>query len=187
MIERDKYLLPEEFKQLLNAVRTKDRNTYSLILLGGNLGLRVGELVQMRRSDFLMKDGLVRVRTLKQRRGTTHEISSDRRTAREVQKLLKRRKESDHLFPGRVEGHMSTRTAQNRFKKACRMARLDRDYSIHSLRHYRGIMLYETSKDIYWTKDQLRHASVRNTEIYMHISPSKREEMRKRMGKLTVV
>jgi integrase/recombinase XerD len=75
------------------------------------------------------------------------------------------------LFPGQPATHpLTIRSAQKIFDKAIQQAKIDKDVSIHSLRHSFATHLLESGTDIRYIQSLLGHASVRTTERYTHIA-----------------
>jgi integrase len=50
-------------------------------------------------------------------------------------------------------------------------AGLSNKYSFHSLRHGRGVQLYDATKDLKFVQTCLRHDNTATSEIYVHLSP----------------
>lgn len=99
------------------------------------------------------------------------------------------RPDQQYLFEprGRPGRHVSAWTLQKMFNTYA--MRLDKDnpllkqYSWHSLRHGRGVQVYENLDNIKSVQDALRHASQRSSEIYVHLSPKGKDIMREKMSK----
>ncbi len=53
---------------------------------------------------------------------------------------------------------------------------LSNAYSYHSLRHGRGVLIYERFQDHVMTRDSLRQKSLSSAEWYMHLSPQRKQE-----------
>jgi len=77
--------------------------------------------------------------------------------------------------------HIGSRTAQYIFAKYASEAGLSRYYSFHSLRHGRGVRVYEATKDLKAVMDALRHDSIATSEIYVHLSAKQRSKYLERL------
>jgi len=177
---RQKYLTEDEYKRLLGAIRNE--RDYVLFFLCGNLGLRVGELVRLRISD-IMKDEkgfYLKIPTLK--RGSKKGVRRNRLERGELPKAyedipisqssvdlifryIKKYKVKNWLFPYESL-HIPEYTVARYFKTYTRKAGLDSGYSIHALRHFRGIHIYKYKGDLKAVQTLLRHKHLETTSIY---------------------
>lgn len=136
----------------------------------------------------------LRVHTLKRRREVTDEVLLDRRTARRLRGYIRRtlaellgRKANglDPLFPARRTPKgiraMTRQNASKLFRLYARRAGLGPHVVLHSLRHYRGTVLYATTRDPNFVKQQLRHRSLSSTLVYTHTAPKR---LRRYLGAL---
>ncbi|MFH1398987.1 MAG: tyrosine-type recombinase/integrase [Candidatus Woesearchaeota archaeon] len=187
--EREKYIILEEFKALLLAARDNDRD-YMMLYLTGNLGLRVGELIRLRRQDFHYKEKYISIPTLKQEtkvgssKGTIKQgelpkkyidIPLDEGMTEKIKEYIINHRIMGWLFLDneKVRGaarakrsHVPDWKAKRIFKKYARKAKLNPHYSIHSLRHFKGIETYKQFKDIRAVMVMLRHRSPRSSYVY---------------------
>ena len=88
---------------------------------------------------------------------------------------------TDHLFPGRVNGHMGERQAFELFSKYCVSAGIGHK-SFHALRHYRGFMVQAAKGDIDWTRRMLRHSNTSMTQIYTERTPDEEKKLASEIG-----
>lgn len=185
-LPRDKYILEEEFRALLNAALVRAHKNaqrdYTLLCLAGLAGLRVIEVTSLLVCDLRLREtrvrcgaeevyGIIRVRSAKRKAkdgGPVYEEVFLPETARAaldryVRSLpTKERQSWSRVFP------LTTRACESLFKRYCALARLNPKYSFHALRHFRGLTVYEATKDIQLTREALRHAKIATTEIYVH-------------------
>jgi len=74
-------------------------------------------------------------------------------------------------FEGAKPGkHISMRTVQAIFNRACIKAGIKRDVSAHSLRHSFATHLLGSGVDLRYMQEILGHKSSKTTEIYTHVS-----------------
>ena len=75
------------------------------------------------------------------------------------------------LFTGaQPDKHITERTVQHIFEKACGNAGIKKDVSVHSMRHSFATHLLEGGTDLRYIQELLGHASSKTTEIYIHVS-----------------
>ena len=132
-------------------------------------GLRVSEAVCLKRQDVDINRRLIMVAHSKGRKDR-YTVLSDI-----VIKNLKEYYGSNNiktwLFPGADPSkHLSIRSAQYIFVNAHRKAGIDKNTSIHSLRHTFATHLLENGTDIRYIQELLGHSSLRTTERYTHIA-----------------
>jgi site-specific recombinase XerD len=80
----------------------------------------------------------------------------------------------DWLFPGAPSStHLSIRSAQRIFYAAAHLAGIEKDVSIHCLRHSFATHLLESGIDVRYIQELLGHKSLRTTERYTHVARHK--------------
>lgn len=177
MKEKKKFLEPEEFKRLLDVAKKVNIRDYVLFLLAGNLGLRVGEVVRLRKSDFDFGTKTVMAPTLKQKtKGPLGkeelpvvyiELPGIHIMNNEVFKKYFKVLGSGWLFKGkRSSSRISENSVQKIFKKYVKALKIE--VSFHSLRHFRGDSIYKKTFDLMAVKTSLRHKSMKYASTYVH-------------------
>jgi len=80
----------------------------------------------------------------------------------------------DFLFPGAVQGKpISNRSIQNAFSKAKKKAGIQKDGTVHTLRHCFATHLLDNGTDLRTIQVLLGHESINTTCIYLHLSTSR--------------
>jgi len=75
------------------------------------------------------------------------------------------------LFPGGTFNKpLTTRTVQKIFENARIKANLQKDVSVHSLRHSFATHLLENGTDISYIQRLLGHTNIKTTSIYLHLN-----------------
>lgn len=148
-----KSIRPEEFKQLILRVPSKDKYARMAFLLAYGSGLRISEVVSMtkdRISDKILIQG---------GKGGVDRIVPIPKGWREwMTKELPIKK--------------SMRTLERKFKEYSRQAQLNPDYSFHSLRHGFATRLLESGVPINQVQLLLGHSNISTTSIYLKANPT---------------
>ena len=170
-LDRVKYINPEEFKKLLDATRKESELYYYAFFICGNLGLRVSELLTLKKSDFDLHNNIVTIMTLKQRADKIDKMEIPLEVIKLIKPYLKTIKKPDGLlFP------YGKRTLQYKFDYFAGKAGIKikgtntkKGRGIHCLRHLRGFLLAETTRDPYTIAKALRHSSINTSMAYVHL------------------
>lgn len=179
-----------EYVRLLKCTRGSGRpgchQYYALWVILGNLGLRITEALNIVRDDLDPEAGTVRLHTLKQRRRRAGVPTVQIRTvhAKVMRVLLawSRRakvKGARRLFP------VSRQVAWEAFKRYRDLAGLPKGLSLHSLRHFRGDVDYQATRDLRWVAYRLRHKSLGTTARYTTVGRAQEAELVQKIGAIT--
>ncbi len=142
-----------------------------MLMLAYASGLRVGELVRIRIEDIDGQRGLIHVRDAKGKKDRYTLLPESLRTY-----LLTFWKEyrlgmKGWLFPGQTpDKHLSERSIQNVLMRSLKAAEIEKQVSMHTLRHSFATHLPEHGTDLRYIQELPGHQSVRTTEIYTHVS-----------------
>lgn len=187
-----KFLTLSQVRIMLKCIEESGQKNWqrdhALIFLGLMLGLRCGEAVILCRRNFRdIGKGVVHIPTLKTRTLNSVPEKEPPFVEKEVIAYAKKylstvmRKDQDWLFESSHGSHVSTHWARKIFAHWILCAKLDPLYSFHSLRHGRGVMVWDVTGDLVAVSKCLRHKDVKAAQIYAHLSPKKRDEYRKAM------
>jgi site-specific recombinase XerD len=140
-----------------------------LLMLAYSSGLRVSEVVALKKSSIDLSRKLIFVQSGKGRKDRYTLLSE--RAAKFLENYCALYAIDGWLFPGLPsDRHLSIRSAQNIFSKALENAHIQKQLTIHSLRHTFATHLLENGTDIKYIQELLGHASVRTTERYTHVA-----------------
>ncbi len=139
------------------------------MLLTYSAGLRVGEVVRLRCEDIDIDRKMILVRQGKRRKDRYTMLSEFALGA--LREYLRRYRPRTWLFPGARYGrHLHERSVQKVFQRAKEKAGIDKQVSVHTLRHSFATHLLEGGTDLRYIQELLGHESSRTTEIYTHVS-----------------
>jgi len=140
----------------------------ALISLLYSSGLRIGELLELRKSDIDSIRMLIHIRGAKGKK--------DRYTILSKQALIILRsyylqfKPADYLFEGQKGGKYSSESAAKVFKRALEKAKIGKNATLHTLRHSFATHLLENGVGVSHIQKLLGHNSIKTTLIYTHIA-----------------
>jgi integrase/recombinase XerC len=139
-------------------------------------GLRVGEVLLLRREDVDFARGRLMVRRLKG--GAWSEQILFDATASILRRYLATVKPlpEEPLFPGR-DGPLKRRRIQALFVHYRQRACLAAHFTTHSLRHSIATDLLEAGASLEFVQDHLGHQNIRSTAIYARITDRHRESL----------
>lgn len=141
----------------------------AILMLIYSAGLRVSEVVKLRPEDIDSKRNLIFIKRAKGRKDRYTLLS--KAALKTLRKYWKEHKTSKWLFPGPdKERHITIRTVQRVFEKACKDSRIRKTISVYSLRHSFATHLLESGTDLRYIQELLGHKSSKTTEIYTHVS-----------------
>lgn len=175
--DRGEFKIPVVFSQaevkliLKNSENLKHKAILATVY---SCGLRVSELTNLKITDI---DSNTMIVTIRQSKGNRD------RVVVLAEKLLvflrdyfKEYKPKDYLFEGRANGRYSERSVQQILKQILTKLKINKQGSVHSLRHSYATHLIEQGTDVRFVKDLLGHKSIKTTLIYTHLTdPAKRK------------
>ena len=164
----------EEFERLVEAARNIDPRTHLLVLLGGEAGLRAGEMVALRWADVDFVTGRLSVRCSDWRGELTSTKSLRTRHVDMTERLATALRQHRHLRNVRVlckdDGKPLTRQgAWSRIRYAAKNVGLKT--GVHILRHTfcsRLVMLGAPMSEV---QALVGHQALTMTQRYSHLSP----------------
>jgi len=156
----------EEANRIVNAPRNLKHR--ALLAMAYSAGLRVSELACVKVADVDLMRGVILVRRGKGRKDR-YTILADR-MKRLLDSYLDIYKPGEWLFEGQGGGHLSARSIQEVFYRAKELCGIDKDVSIHALRHSFATHLLEDGTDIRYIQELLGHVNTKTTQIYTHVA-----------------
>lgn len=190
-MEVEQFLRPEEFKRLIEATRD-DRERCMLLLMAG-AGVRVGEMVAIKVEDIDFPKRFLHIGTENAKGGRPRTVVLMAPVIEAIQKYLAGRT-MGWLFSGYKRTHISTVQAERILHGVAERAGLQKvvhqgrkgpgKYRVHPhlLRHSFAVWSLDYGVPVGDLQDQLGHASLATTGIYLKASPNHRREAYARSG-----
>jgi integrase len=184
-MEPERFLTHAEFNALLRAAKD-DRERCILLLLAG-AGLRVSEMTQIRAEDVDFSKGYLHVPALNAKFKKARTVVLLPQVAQAISKRLAGRSKG-WLFSSYHDGHITSRQVQNildgiatraGLQEVKRQDKAGKDrhrIHPHMLRHSFAVWSLDGGVPVGDLQDQLGHASLATTGIYLKVSPNHRRE-----------
>lgn len=170
-VKNEKKLPPvlsrSEVLLLLESVANLKHKTILSVIYSS--GLRISEVINLKPGDIDSDKMTIHVR---QGKGKKDRITVLSKKAAEL--IFSYRKEylpSVWLFPGQIQSrHISARSVEAVFARALLKAEIEKDATVHTLRHSFATHLLENGTDIRYIQLLLGHKNLGTTQIYTHVS-----------------
>ena|ERR1700722_17557371 len=168
------HLTPAEIDRLIAAAqrlgRHGDRDA-AIILLAYRHGLRVSELVGLRREQVDLQQGLLHVRRRKSGLASTHPLRGPE--LRALRKVLRDYPETAYVFVSERRTPMTAATFRKLLARAGDVARLGMPIHPHMLRHSTGFKLANDGQDTRTIQHYLGHKNIQYTALYTQLAPDR--------------
>lgn len=170
-----------DYARLVEAAEKIDRRALLVVLLGGDAGLRTGEMIALEWSDIDFKRHFITVARSEWNGHVTLPKGGKKRRVPMTKKLAEVLKSHRHLIGPRVlyrddVGSTSKQTLTTWMRAAQKRAGLKESGNKHILRHTFCSHLAMRGATIIAIKELAGHRSIRTTMRYMHLSPSHKEQ-----------
>jgi site-specific recombinase XerD len=146
-----------------------------LLQVAYGCGLRLSELIHLRVSDIDSARMVIHVRQGKGAKDRLVPLAP--RLLEELRAYWRMSRPRDWLFPGRKPGRpLHGGHLQRRFRQLRQQAGLSKHCSMHTLHRY-ATHLIEAGVDIFTLKELMGHRSLHTTALYLHLSPTRLQQM----------
>jgi integrase/recombinase XerD len=166
-----KYLTQDQVSALFRASKQFPIQDQVMLALMYRYGLRISEATGLQVRDVDLKRASIVVHGLKGGHTRTYSIGPDLLTLMRKHEPL-----GDYYLGSRQSDRLSRTQAWVRVKAVMEAAGIE-GYGPHSLRHSVGVHLLDAGARLEAVKDQLRHRTIRSTEVYASLSPGARAEV----------
>lgn len=159
----------KELARLFAAARNPKHRVILRLIYGS--GLRRKELVNLRINEIETDNGKYRIRINKSKGDKDRYTVLSRKLLPELRDYFKACRPKEYLFNGRKKGHpMSLGLLRHIMSEALTRSGIDKEVSLHSLRHSFASHALEDGMNIRSLQQLLGHASLQSTMIYLHVS-----------------
>ncbi len=167
--ERSKYMLKEEFHRFVEVCPLKYSLFWKIVF---NAGLRISEGLNITTNDILYSENKLLIKTLKRKGHPIIPVIIPEYLINELKMYIQKNEIIDRIWP------FSRQFAFKIFKQVCKKSGLNPKYSPHSFRHGHGVLVCDVSNgNIAQIQNRLRHADIKSTQFYIHISEKKQKEL----------
>jgi integrase/recombinase XerD len=164
----------EEIQKLFEAVDNPKHKLILMLIYAG--GLRVSELVNLRKDDMLLDRMQLFIKGGKGKKDRYTVFSKKLLTP--LADYLKLYNPSYWLFEGQDYGQYSVRSVQAILRQAVSKSGVNPYGTVHTLRHSFATHLLENGTDLRYIQQLLGHASTKTTEVYTHITRKGEEKLK---------
>ena len=168
------HLTPAEIERLIAAARRLGRHgdrDAAMILLAYRHGLRVSELVGLRREQVDLQQGLLHVHRRKSGLASTHPLRGPE--LRALRKVLRDYPETAYVFVSERRAPMTAATFRKLLARAGDVARVGMPIHPHMLRHSTGFKLANDGQDTRAIQHYLGHKNIQYTALYTQLAPDR--------------
>lgn len=166
------YVQPIRDKELVDALKVhlkeKSYRNYMLFILGINTGLRISDLLKLKKANVYDKQQLVLVEKKTKKRKF---LPISKRMQQEIKRYCKEMDDGDYLFPSRqgINKPLGRQRAYQMLKEAAEEFGLEH-IGTHTLRKTFGYHFYNKKKDVAILQEIFNHSSPDITLRYIGIN-----------------
>lgn len=183
--DRSEFKIPKIFSQqeIKKMLDTCENIKHKAILATiYSCGLRLSELVNLQIKDI---DSVSMTVTIRQSKGNRDRVVV---LSEKLLFLLRdyfiKYKPNEYLFEGQSGGKYSERSVQLVLKQTLTKAKINKDGSVHTLRHSYATHLIEQGTDIRFVQELLGHKSIKTTLIYTHLTDAAKRKIKSPLDNL---
>lgn len=168
-------LSKEEVRKILSAPVSEKHRVLLSVIYG--CGLRRSEIIMLALEDIDYDRMLLTVRQSKGFKDRIVPLSA--RLADQIKGYLSRYKPAIYVFEGQRQGDPYSATSVEKiFQMACQRAGIQKEITLHGLRHSYATHLLEAGTDLRYIQELLGHKSSKTTEIYTHVTEKSIQKIR---------
>lgn len=171
-------LTTEQYKEIIQTMKTgftgcrPNERIATALVLEGNLGLRIGDIVSLRPRDIVLDGDRYRLEIVEQKTGKRRIFTVPIVIAQYIENFCLRNGigQEDLIFP------ITTRSIQKQLKIVCDYLGYN-DIGTHSFRKWYATEIYKANGyDIALVQRLLQHSSAATTQRYIGVEPQRIEQ-----------
>lgn len=167
-------LTEEEILKILSCISNlKHKCLMGLIY---SAGLRLSEVINLKIKDIDSRRKQIFIRSGKG--GKDRVVILSERGLAYLRAYYRVYRPKDWLFEGMVGGRYSARSVQKVFERALERSGIKKSATVHTLRHSFATHLLDHGTDLRYIQELLGHASMKTTEIYIHVTNNNMSKIR---------
>lgn len=172
----------EEIIRVLRAVENVKHKAILMVIYSA--GLRISECIHLKNKDIDSKRMQIRVEQAKGKKDRYTILSE--KTLHFLRTYFLEYKPKVYLFEGQTGGIYSKRSIQSIFKAAVLKAGIQKQVTVHTLRHSFATHLLENGVNLRYIQSLLGHSSSKTTEIYTHVTTKGMDQLKSPMDLLDI-
>jgi integrase/recombinase XerD len=172
----------EEIIRVLRAVENVKHKAILMVIYSA--GLRISECINLKIKDIDSSRMQIRVEQAKGKKDRYTILSE--KTLYFLRTYFLEYKPKVYLFEGQTGGIYSKRSIQNIFKAAASKAGIQKQVTVHTLRHSFATHLLENGVNLRYIQSLLGHSSSKTTEIYTHVTTKGMDQLKSPMDMLDI-
>lgn len=172
-------LTQEQYQEIITTMQTggqgfrPNHRIAAALMMETNLGLRIGDILQLKLSDIVRDGGRYRLNIVEEKTGKKRTFTVPPAVYAWIRDYADQNgiEKSERLFP------VTVRAVQKHLKLVCDYLEIEEDISTHSFRKLFATTLYnENNHDLVLVQNLLQHSSPAITRRYIGISEERMEQ-----------
>jgi integrase/recombinase XerD len=171
------YFTRKELISLLSVAKKLNYKAYSIFYVVYILGLRVSEIIQLRKSDVDFTENYITIRRLKGSNTTRNLMTNEMRL---ILEYWKKRTDSVYFFPD-----LNRMWCDRSIKLIGNSARIPRKkLHMHTLKHSTAVHMLNAGVDVRTIQKALGHKNINNTIRYLDITDDRVDRIQQALSEL---
>jgi len=172
----------EEVIRLFAAV--KNIKHKCILMLAYSAGLRLGEIVRLKKVDIDRERMQIRVEQSKGKKDRYAKLAT--KFLKIYDEYLAEYQPKEQVFEGATKDEYSKSSVQNIVKAVSKRAGIAKRVTMHTLRHSYATHSLENGVDLRYIQSMMGHESSRTTEIYTHITTKGFDQIKSPLDNLDI-